>query len=160
MVGAEWRCNGLKAEHSRCHLVGHSSLKVFGGRPVLSCISSASRHRVTITHGETSRSLVSGLRAFHPPLADHSWSERACITRWGGGIVMRDENREYDWCGSPQSSVLSFVFDWSQSLTRYRIWEKYFCRRGEFRFPTFFLLAFDVGYNISLWRGVARETIL
>lgn len=118
------------------------------------------RFEASITHGETSRSLVSGLRAFHSPLADHSWSERACITRWGGGIVMRDENREYDWCGSPQSSVLSFVFDWSQSLTRYRIWEKYFCRRGEFRFPTFFLLAFDVGYNISLWRGVARETIL
>lgn len=120
----------------------------------------ASRHDNPRRNLEKSRFRITSVPSTPSPLADHSWSERACITRWGGGIVMRDENREYDWCGSPQSSVLSFVFDWSQSLTRYRIWEKYFCRRGEFRFPTFFLLAFDVGYNISLWRGVARETIL
>lgn len=104
-----------------------------------------SRFRITSVPSTPGRSLVVGESLYY---------------KMRGGIVMRDENREYDWCGSPQSSVLSFVFDWSQSLTRYRIWEKYFCRRGEFRFPTFFLLAFDVGYNISLWRGVARETIL
>lgn len=104
-----------------------------------------SRFRITSVPFPSGRSLVVGESLYY---------------KMRGGIVMRDENREYDWCGSPQSSVLSFVFDWSQSLTRYRIWEKYFCRRGEFRFPTFFLLAFDVGYNISLWRGVARETIL
>lgn len=104
-----------------------------------------SRFRITSVPFPSGRSLVVGESLYY---------------KMRGGIVMRDENREYDWCGAPQSSVLSFVFDWSQSLTRYRIWEKYFCRRGEFRFPTFFLLAFDVGYNISLWRGVARETIL
>lgn len=104
-----------------------------------------SRFRITSVPSPSGRSLVVGESLYY---------------KMRGGIVMRDENREYDWCGSPQSSVLSFVFDWSQSLTRYRIWEKYFCRRGEFRFPTFFLLAFDVGYNISLWRGVARETVL